>query len=231
VPGVRLDFVAPSFGGDAKNIASAFRNNYLNRFRNIDQDGNGYLDMNEVNFDPLFRELFSFLDRDGDGKIFEKELIAALDEVEDLVAAASTGVASIQLSENGRGLFGIIDSNGDGKLSIPELREMPKLVERFAADKVAGLAPNEVPRRFEATLSLGLNTVRQPFVNQFDFDGRMSQPRPQVGPMWFQKMDRNRDGFVSRREFLGTDEEFRKLDSNGDGFISLEEAEAAEKKK
>jgi Ca2+-binding EF-hand superfamily protein len=48
--------------------------------------------------------------------------------------------------------------------------------------------------------------------------------------LWFQKMDRNRDGYVSRREFLGTDEEFRKLDLDGDGFISVQEAEAAEKK-
>jgi hypothetical protein len=38
-------------------------------------------------------------------------------------------------------------------------------------------------------------------------------------------MDRNRDGDVSRREFLGSDEEFRRIDSDGDGLISVEEAE------
>jgi hypothetical protein len=38
-------------------------------------------------------------------------------------------------------------------------------------------------------------------------------------------MDRNHDGDVSRREFLGTDEEFRKIDADGDGLISLDEAE------
>ena len=40
-------------------------------------------------------------------------------------------------------------------------------------------------------------------------------------------MDRNGDGDVSRREFLGTDEEFRRLDRDGDGLISAEEAEPA----
>ena len=50
-----------------------------------------------------------------------------------------------------------------------------------------------------------------------------------AGPLWFRKMDRNRDGDVSRREFLGTDSEFRKIDTDGDGLISLEEAMAAEK--
>ena len=46
-------------------------------------------------------------------------------------------------------------------------------------------------------------------------------------PLWFQKMDRTRDGDVSRREFLGTDEEFRRIDTDGDGLIDAKEAEAA----
>jgi Ca2+-binding EF-hand superfamily protein len=229
VPGVRLDLMAPQVI-NARNAASMFRTGYLNRFRNTDRDGNGYIDMNESNFDPIFRELFAYLDRDGDGKIFEKELIAALDEVEEIVIAASTGISSIELNENGRGLFGAIDINSDGKLSIPELRAMPKLVERFAANKDLGLAPADVPRRFEASFSNGISMIRQTFAPVPRIDGMTGQPRAPMGPLWFQKMDRNRDGYVSRREFLGTDEEFRKLDLDGDGFISLEEAEVVGKK-
>ena len=49
-----------------------------------------------------------------------------------------------------------------------------------------------------------------------------------AGPLWFRKMDRNGDGDVSPREFLGTAEQFRRLDLDGDGLISVEEAEKAD---
>ena len=45
------------------------------------------------------------------------------------------------------------------------------------------------------------------------------------GPLWFRKMDRNGDGDVSSREFLGTPADFRRIDTNGDGLIDAEEAE------
>ncbi len=51
----------------------------------------------------------------------------------------------------------------------------------------------------------------------------------EAGPQWFRAMDRNGDGFVSVREFLGTPEQFRKLDRDGDGLLSAEEAEKVAK--
>jgi EF hand len=48
---------------------------------------------------------------------------------------------------------------------------------------------------------------------------------PTKGPLWFRKMDKNRDGDVSRREWLGSEEMFRQIDRDGDGLISAEEAD------
>jgi hypothetical protein len=49
------------------------------------------------------------------------------------------------------------------------------------------------------------------------------------GPEWFRRMDRNQDGDVSPREFLGTSTQFTTLDSDQDGLMSAAEADAAEK--
>src|SRR5206468_10383009 len=44
------------------------------------------------------------------------------------------------------------------------------------------------------------------------------QPGTASGPLWFRKMDRNGDGDIPRREWLGSKEDFDKIDANGDGF-------------
>ena len=73
--------------------------------------------------------------------------------------------------------------------------------------------------------------MQQGSLARIDTDpGAVSAGRPELrlrGPLWFRKMDRNADGDVSEREFLGTIEQFRKLDRDGDGLLSPEEAEAA----
>ena len=53
-------------------------------------------------------------------------------------------------------------------------------------------------------------------------------PEAAKGPLWFQRMDRNGDGEISLREWLGSKEDFQRIDTNGDGVISLEEAERAD---
>lgn len=228
VPGIRLELIPA--GGSAAAARAAFRSRYLERFRAFDRDGNGYLDPNESVNDFVFRDGFAFLDADGDGKVFEKELVAALDGLDGLATDAARGLAAVDVTEASRGLFGLIDTDGDGRLSVRELRVASKLVSRFDADKDGLLAPGEIPRRFLATLSRGLASAG--FVPRpvgFAPGGMTGTPRTPVGPLWFQKMDRNRDGDVSRREFLGTDEEFRKLDTDGDGLISPQEADAVTK--
>jgi hypothetical protein len=48
-----------------------------------------------------------------------------------------------------------------------------------------------------------------------------------AGPAWFRAMDRNNDGDVSLKEFIGPLERFKEIDADGDGLISPDEAERA----
>jgi Ca2+-binding EF-hand superfamily protein len=210
------------------------RQQYLAQFKAADRDGNGYLDVAEARASPLFRNLFKLMDRDGDGKLFRKEVIAFLEEMEALQRAATASCVSMRVSDEGKGLFDLLDKDGDGRLSVRELRELPKLVERLDADGDGQVSLSEIPRSYRVSVTRGpanSGGYGRQFIAFAPGVGMPPRPAPARtrGPLWFRKMDRNRDGDVSRREFLGTDEEFRKIDADGDGLISAEEAERYDK--
>ena len=91
-----------------------------------------------------------------------------------------------------------------------------------------------MPRHHSAGLALGPAGGQGPFRRVVAFARRGEAPAPRAaarGPLWFQKLDRNRDGDVSRNEFVGTAEQFREIDADGDGLISAEEAERYDPRK
>ncbi len=177
------------------------------------------------------------MDRDNDGKVFENEMLTFVDSFLDLQAAAQASCVSVGLSIEGKGLFELLNTRKDGRLSLRELRNAVKLIEDLDRDGDGAISRNEIPRCFQAAFRIGPAENR--FQNQYFVtvqDGRVMRQQPQAplparGPEWFRKMDRNGDGDVSRREFLGTDEQFRAIDTNGDGLISIREAEAYEAKR
>jgi Ca2+-binding EF-hand superfamily protein len=203
-------------------------------FRRADTNADGYLDRKEARVLSALGAPFEAVDRDGDGKISEKELVAYFEQIESFRQLAERSCVSMTVANEGKGLFGLLDTDGDGRLSVRELRNAPKLLNRL--DTEGGkLSRKGVPRHHVATLALGPNAGRDPF-GRVPAAPRRKDVRPGRvergrGPLWFQKMDRNRDGDVSRREFLGTDAQFREIDTDGDGLISVEEAIAYDKRK
>jgi Ca2+-binding EF-hand superfamily protein len=234
--GTRLDLkgLAPE-KVDAAEAARQEREQYLKAFKEADRDNNGYLDMSEAMRSPVYRNLFKLMDRDGDGKLFEKEVVAYLDAYQDLQAAARASCATVGITSQGKGLFEMLDTDGDGRLSVREMRNAVKLIAELDRDGDGMISRAEIPRCSQATFRMGpaegaaANVRYQTVALKSGRAGRQP-PKPARGPEWFRKMDRNGDGDVSRKEFLGTDAQFKEIDTDGDGLISVEEAEAYDKK-
>ena len=197
------------------------------QFDAADQDKNGYLDEKEarrIGMGPQFKAM----DADGDGKVFFKEMTAYYDKLEALQKKASASSFEMTIADQGRGLFDMLDTDGDGRLSVREMRNAYKLIAKLDQNGDGKIEPGEVPRRFQAGLRRG-STGGAGLGGAVAFSaigGGRSRPVRErtAGPLWFRKMDRNRDGDVSRREFLGSDELFKQIDTDGDGLISVEEA-------
>ena len=185
-----------------------------------------YLDKEAVARDPsvgFLKELFDSIDRDGDGKLTRTKI----DGFWQLLELFDHGQIVLAVMDPEQNLWSFLDRDGDGRLSLAELRRAVELLPDDGKP-LLHLTRADLPFvanvrvQAEAHLSLlGAAPAVRPLTGA---------RAPARGPAWFQKMDRNGDGLLSPREFLGSPDLFRQLDRNGDGFISIEEAEATEKK-
>jgi Ca2+-binding EF-hand superfamily protein len=121
-----------------------------------------------------------------------------------------------------------LDTSGDGRLSIRELRTAGERLKTFDADGDGRITRREIPRQFAVTIGRGNGGYGYAAVSGgFRLAGA---PAAASGARnWFTSMDRNGDGDISPREFLGTPEQFRKLDADGDSLVDRREADAAKK--
>ena len=128
----------------------------------------------------------------------------------------------------GNPLFSTLDLSGDGRLSLREMRTSPKRILTFDKDKDGEISADEIPTTIAVTFQQGYGsyTYSRPVQRTGSTTAR---PAPKDQPEWFTRMDRNGDGDVTLKEFLGEKADFEKLDTNKDGFIEPAEAKAAAK--
>jgi Ca2+-binding EF-hand superfamily protein len=219
-------------GGLRSDFLARMKETYLEQFRIADVDGNGVVDRKEARQSRFFREVFDRMDRNGDGRLERAELLDYLDRVLTPQARAMANRTVLVMSDAGRGLFDLLDQNRDGRLGLRELRALPGLLARLDRNGDGHLDRSEIPRSFQLALGRGQASLNRATGNVLVVspDGTLAHAADSQmgGPTWFRKMDRNGDGDVSPREFLGSRAEFKRLDTDGDGLISVEEAEQAE---
>jgi hypothetical protein len=144
---------------------------------------------------------------------------------------AARGRLTLTASDEGRAIFGMLDLDRDRQLGAREVLETFARVSACDRDGDGRVAPEEIPHHIQLTLARGDLTslipsnAASPAVVSVVTSVVPPRARPARGPAWFRRMDRNRDGDVSRREFLGTREQFERLDGDHDGLIAPDEAE------
>jgi Ca2+-binding EF-hand superfamily protein len=212
LPFATLSFRADDQGGDDTQAAEA-------QFTRLDGDKNGYLEKKELEeVDPMLASTFDSIDSDGDGKLFQADLLAYLRRRQ---APGLTRVAATATKQE-QAVFAALDLNNDGRLSRRELRSAADFLAKLDGDGDKAVSRAEIPGQWTISLRRGgAGPANAP---------GMMMPTYSVtarsGPPWFQRTDSNGDGDVSPREFLGTPEQFDTLDTTGDGFIESAEAEA-----
>src|SRR5581483_1485747 len=152
-----------------------------------------------------------------------------LEQARGLQRRAQAGCATLASSDQSRGLFDLRDVNRDGRLSVREMRGAAALLDKLARAGRDYLTRADIPRSYQLAVRRGPAGAdggqAAAFAALYGGPGQAQGPAaPTAGPAWFRKMDRNRDGDVSPREFLFAEELFRRLDADGDGLISPEEA-------
>src|SRR5262249_25544268 len=165
-------------------------------FRALDRNGDGHLETKEVQRPPFSHVAWLRLaDRDRDGRISRKEFDAFLTLLRRLRGATTF----LRVDSEGRSLFRLLDADGDGSLSPRETQYAWERVSPSADRKTGTLRAGQVPRQFRVTLAHGSGLPAGP-----------TRPLPR-GPLWFRKMDRNGDGDVSLKEWLGSRELFEEI--------------------
>jgi Ca2+-binding EF-hand superfamily protein len=196
-----------------------------NQFRRADRNKDGYLSEDEAR-STFFGPVFERIDRNKDGKISLDEINDYVDRMNRLTQSANRSCVVVRVQDQGQGLFNLMDRDSKGELGLRDLRSAVNLLAEYDRNGDGFLETSEIPRSYRLESRLGRPTG---FVLRGMGNRSPTRRQPTQGPLWFRKMDRNGDGDVSRKEFLGSDEDFRRLDTDGDGLISLEEALAADR--
>jgi Ca2+-binding EF-hand superfamily protein len=173
-----------------------------------------------VNEDPmLYNAPLEAIDSNRDGKIGEYELASFLDRQQPACRALLRAWATTR----DQSLLATLDPDADGTLTARELHQASARLRSLDHDGDGRLQPQEMPFSLVVALLRG-NPLRD---HELFVVPASARPADGQVPAWFTAMDNNRDGEISRREFLGAVEQFEGLDRDRDGYLAPDEGRRA----
>ena len=192
-------------------------------FGNVDPDNNGYLDEKEAEMVPELVGMFKAADANGDGMLVRPEFDAFI-ALRSQIAATHV---SFEIVDKGQDLFDLVDANDDHRLTPREMRTAYASATKRDKNQDGKLSGDEIPQKVRFRVSRGGADSARSVARRRRTRDAGETGRASGGPAWFSKMDRNEDGDVSRREFLGPATAFDRIDADHDGLIDRRESEAA----
>jgi Ca2+-binding EF-hand superfamily protein len=160
---------------------------------------------------------FQFIGRDGDGKVFLSELKTFFNRV----FALRNNRTVVSIRDLGKQLFEVLDTSADGRLSSRELIAGQEKIPLWDQQGDRQVSLTEVPRHWSWSVLRG-----QAIEAGTQASAQTVRMQRTEGPRWFTRMDRNNDGDLTPREFLGSAADFEQFDRNRDGAIDVAEAAA-----
>ena len=212
ISGDRLQFVVQVV--DRPNRQNRIPVQAFNQF-DVNQDG--FLDETEI--PEAASAMFSFeeLDENGDGKLTLREINQPNDSAVPIWSYQVRGRAA----EFPDQMFGLLDRDHDRVLSSREIRGVSERVHALSRQS-RPVGANDLPVTYVLKFVRG-----NPRQDAESFRRSLDPPPKERLPSWASQMDTNNDGEISRREFIGTAEQFEKLDLDNDGFLGSHESNAA----
>ena len=124
-----------------------------------------------------------------------------------------------------------MDVDFDQRLTMREFKQMASQLRFLDRNQDDAIDAGEISQKYRLTFSMGKPRVfQQAMMTQRSRNVPTPRATPNTeAPPWFRKMDRNQDGDLSWREFLGKRELFQRLDRNQDGLVTADELGDKEK--